>query len=39
MNVHNVIEVRQIEVHTAEPIVFGPNHLEIEIVIAKLKKN
>jgi hypothetical protein len=38
MNVHNVSDVRRIEVHTAEPIVFGPSHLEIEIAIAKLKK-
>jgi hypothetical protein len=33
--VHNVSDVRQIEVHTAEPLVPG---LEVEIAIAKLKK-
>jgi hypothetical protein len=38
LNVHNVSDVRQIEVHTAEPLVPGPSCLEVEIVIAKLKK-
>jgi hypothetical protein len=28
-NVHNVSEVRQIEVHTAEPLVPGPSRLEV----------
>jgi hypothetical protein len=36
--VHNVSDVRQIEVRTAEPLVPGPSRLEIEIAIAKLKK-
>jgi hypothetical protein len=36
--VHNVSDVRQIEVHTAEPLVPGPIRLEAEIAIAKLKK-
>jgi hypothetical protein len=36
--VHNVSGVRQIEVHTAEPLVPGSSHLEVEIAIAKLKK-
>jgi hypothetical protein len=36
--VHNVSDVRQIEVHRAEPLVPGPSHLEVEIAIAKLKK-
>jgi hypothetical protein len=35
--VHNVRDVRQIEVYTAEPLVPGPS-LEVEIEIAKLKK-
>jgi hypothetical protein len=39
LNVHNVIDVRQIEVHTAELLVPGPSSLEVEIAIAKLKKN
>jgi hypothetical protein len=38
LNVHDVREVRQIEIHTAEPLAPGPSHLEIEISIAKLKK-
>jgi hypothetical protein len=36
--VHNVSNVRQIEVHTAEPLVPGPSRLEVEIAIAILKK-
>jgi hypothetical protein len=36
--VHNDSDVRQIEVHTAEPLVPGPSRLEVEIAIAKLKK-
>jgi hypothetical protein len=39
LNVHNVSDVRQIEVHTAEPLVPGPSRLEVEIAIAKLKKH
>jgi hypothetical protein len=35
--VHNVSDVRQIEVHTAESLVPGSSHLEVEIAIAKLK--
>jgi hypothetical protein len=36
--VHKVSDVRQIEVHKAEPLVPGPSRLEAEIAIAKLKK-
>jgi hypothetical protein len=36
--VHNVSDVKQIEVHMAEPLVPGPSRLEVEIAIAKLKK-
>jgi hypothetical protein len=36
--VHNVSEVRQIEVHMAEPLVPGPSRFEVKIAIAKLKK-
>jgi hypothetical protein len=36
--VHNVSDVRQIEVHTAEPLLHGPSRLEVENAIAKLKK-
>jgi hypothetical protein len=38
LNVHNVSDVRQIEVHAAEPLVSGPRLLEVEIAISKLKK-
>jgi hypothetical protein len=39
LHVHNVSDVRQIETHTAEPLVPGSSHLEVEISIAKLKKH
>jgi hypothetical protein len=38
LNVHNVSDVRQIEVHMGEPLVPDPSHLEVEIATAKLKK-
>jgi hypothetical protein len=38
LNVHNISDVRQIEVHMAEPLVPGPSCLEVEIANAKLKK-
>jgi hypothetical protein len=37
LNVHNVSDVKQIEVYMAEPLVPGPNLLEFEIAVAKLK--
>jgi hypothetical protein len=36
--VHNVSDVKQIEIHTAEPLVPGLSHLQVEIAIAKLEK-
>jgi hypothetical protein len=36
--VHNVSDVRQIEVGSAEPLLPGPSRLQVEIAIAKLKK-
>jgi hypothetical protein len=36
--VHNVSDVRQIEVHMADALVPGPSRLEVEIAIVKLKK-
>jgi hypothetical protein len=36
--VHNANDVRQTAIHTAEPLVPGPSHLEVEIAIAELKK-
>jgi hypothetical protein len=38
LNVHNVSDVRQIEVRMAEPLAPGPSRIEVEIAIAKLKK-
>jgi hypothetical protein len=38
LNVYNVSDVRQIEVHTAEPLVPGLSCREVEIATAKLKK-
>jgi hypothetical protein len=35
--VHNISDVRQIEVHTADPLVPGFSCFEVEIVIAKFK--
>jgi hypothetical protein len=37
LNVHRVSDVRQIEIHTAEPLVPDPSPFEVEIAIAKLK--
>jgi hypothetical protein len=36
--VHNVSDVRQIEKRTAETLVSGPSHPEVEIAIATFKK-
>jgi hypothetical protein len=36
--VHGVSDVRQIEIHTAEPLIPDPSPSEVEIAIAKLKK-
>jgi hypothetical protein len=38
LNVHNISDVRQIEILTAEPLVPGPSHLEVDIVTANMKK-
>jgi hypothetical protein len=38
LNVHNVSDIRQIEIHIAEPLVPGPSHLQVEIAIAEFKK-
>jgi hypothetical protein len=38
LNVHNVSDVRKTEIHTYEPLVPGPSHLEVKIGSAKLKK-
>jgi hypothetical protein len=38
LNVHGVSDVRQTEIHTAEPLVPDPSSFEVEIVIGKLKR-
>jgi hypothetical protein len=38
LNVHNVSDVRRIEIYTAEQLVPGPILLEVEIATEKLKK-
>jgi hypothetical protein len=37
LKVHRASDVRQIEIHTAEPLVPDPSYFEFEIAIAKLK--
>jgi hypothetical protein len=36
--VHNASDVREIDLHTAEPLVSDLSRLEVEIAITKLKK-
>jgi hypothetical protein len=38
LNVHRVNDVRQTEIHTAEPLVPEPSSFEVEISIEKLKR-
>jgi hypothetical protein len=37
LNVHSVDDIRQTEIHTAEPLVIEPSSLEVDIDIEKLK--
>ena len=39
MNVHGVSDVRQTDIHTAEPLVSEPSALEDELAIEKLKSH
>jgi hypothetical protein len=39
LNVHGVSDVRQTEIHTAEPLVPEPSVFEVELVIEKLKRH
>ena len=39
LNVHVVIDVRQTEVHTAEPLVSEPSAFEVALAIEKLKSH
>jgi hypothetical protein len=38
LNVHRVSDVRQVEIHTAEPLVPYPSPFEVEITIENLKR-
>jgi hypothetical protein len=38
LNVHRVIDVDQIEIHTAELLVPDPSSFEVEIAVAKLQR-
>jgi hypothetical protein len=38
LNVHTASDVRQIEIHTAEPLVPDPSPFQFEIAIAKSKR-
>jgi hypothetical protein len=38
LNVHGVKDVRQTEIHTAEPLVPEPSACEVEMAIEKLKR-
>jgi hypothetical protein len=38
LNIHGVIDVRRIEMHTAEPLVPDPSSFEDEIAIAKFRR-
>jgi len=39
LNVHGVNDVRQAEIHTAEPLVPKPNAFELELAMEKLKSH
>jgi len=39
LNVHGVSDIRQTEIHTAEPLVHEPSSFECEIAIEKLKRH
>jgi hypothetical protein len=37
LDVHGVYDVRQVDIHTAEPLVPEPSLVEVEVAIGKLK--
>jgi hypothetical protein len=39
LNVHRLSDVRQIEIHTAEPLVSDSSSFEVEIAITKMKRH
>jgi hypothetical protein len=38
LNIHRVRDVRQVKIHTTQPLVLHPSPLEAEILIAKFKR-
>jgi hypothetical protein len=38
LNVHNISDIRQIEIHRTEPLLPGSSYLEVDIAAAKLEK-
>jgi hypothetical protein len=38
LNVYSTSDIKQLEVHTAQPLVPDPSPCEVEIAIAKLEK-
>jgi hypothetical protein len=38
LNVHRVRDVRQVDIHMAEPLVPEPSLVEVEIAVGKLKR-
>ena len=39
LNVHGFNDVRQVEIHTAEPLVPEPNAFDVELAIEKIKSH
>jgi len=39
LNVHEVKDIRQAEIHTVEPLVPGPSAFEVELAIEKIKNH
>ena len=39
MNLHGINDVKQTEIHTAEPLVPEPSAFEVELAIEKLKSH
>ena len=39
LNVYEVKDVRQAEIHTVEPLVLEPSAFDVELAIEKLKKS
>jgi hypothetical protein len=37
LNLHRISDVKEIEIHTAEPLVADPSLYEVEMPVAKLK--